>query len=68
MRQLLLSSGASELSYEIREIVKKAEQIKKLGKEIFFSCKTREELEKWSEAIGKIGRSPQRSKSVFEMF
>ena len=36
MRQLLLSSGASELSYEIREIVKKAEQIKKLGKEIFW--------------------------------
>ncbi len=36
MRQQLLSEGASELSYEIREIVKKAEQIKKLGKEIFW--------------------------------
>ena len=35
MRQQLLSEGASELSYEIREIVKKAEQVKKLGKEIF---------------------------------
>ncbi|HEX5169454.1 MAG TPA: pyridoxal phosphate-dependent aminotransferase [Cyclobacteriaceae bacterium] len=31
MRQLLLSEGAKELSYEIREIVKKAEQLKKLG-------------------------------------
>jgi alanine-synthesizing transaminase len=36
VRQQLLSEGASELSYEIREIVKKAEQIKKLGKEIFW--------------------------------
>lgn len=34
MRQLLLSEGAKELSYEIREIVKKAEQLKKLGLEI----------------------------------
>ncbi|HEY8511247.1 MAG TPA: pyridoxal phosphate-dependent aminotransferase [Cyclobacteriaceae bacterium] len=31
MRQPLLSEGAKELSYEIREIVKKAEQLKKLG-------------------------------------
>ena len=31
MRQKLLSEGASELSYEIREIVKKADQLKKLG-------------------------------------
>ncbi len=31
MRQKLLSEGANELSYEIREIVKKAEQLKKLG-------------------------------------
>ena len=31
MRQKLLSEGAKELSYEIREIVKKAEQIQKLG-------------------------------------
>lgn len=34
MRQKLLSEGASELSYEIREIVKKAEQLRKLGLEI----------------------------------
>ena len=34
MRQKLLSEGAKELSYEIREIVKKAEQLKKLGLEI----------------------------------
>lgn len=34
MRQLLLSEGAKELSYEIREIVKKAEQLKKLGLDI----------------------------------
>jgi aspartate/methionine/tyrosine aminotransferase len=34
MRQQLLGEGAKELSYEIREIVKKAEQIKNLGKEI----------------------------------
>lgn len=31
MRQRLLAEGANELSYEIREIVKKAEQLKKLG-------------------------------------
>lgn len=36
MRQQLLSEGASELSYEIREIVKKAEQIKNLGKNIYW--------------------------------
>lgn len=34
MRQPLLSEGAKELSYEIREIVKKAEQLKKLGLQI----------------------------------
>jgi alanine-synthesizing transaminase len=34
MRQKLLSEGAKELSYEIREIVKKAEQLKKLGLQI----------------------------------
>jgi alanine-synthesizing transaminase len=34
MRQKLLSEGAKELSYEIREIVKKAEMLKKLGLEI----------------------------------
>ncbi|MEJ7644975.1 MAG: pyridoxal phosphate-dependent aminotransferase [Chryseolinea sp.] len=31
MRQKLLTEGSNELSYEIREIVKKAEQLKKLG-------------------------------------
>jgi alanine-synthesizing transaminase len=36
MRQQLLSEGASELSYEIREIVKKAEQIKNLGQDIYW--------------------------------
>jgi alanine-synthesizing transaminase len=34
MRQKLLSEGAKELSYEIREIVKKAELLKKLGLQI----------------------------------
>jgi len=34
MRQKLLSEGAKELSYEIREIVKKAEQLRKLGLDI----------------------------------
>lgn len=36
MRQRLLSEGAKELSYEIREIVKKADQISKLGQPIFW--------------------------------
>ncbi len=36
MRQQLLSEGSKELSYEIREIVKKAEQIKNLGQEIYW--------------------------------
>lgn len=34
MRQRLLSEGANELSYEIREIVKKADHLKKLGVDI----------------------------------
>ena len=34
MRQKLLSDGAKELSYEIREIVKKAEKIQALGMSI----------------------------------
>lgn len=34
MRKKLLQTGADELSYEIRGIVKKAEQLKKLGKTI----------------------------------
>lgn len=36
MRQQLLSDGAKELSYEIREIVKKAEQIQNLGQRIYW--------------------------------
>ena len=36
MRQKLLSEGAKELSYEIREIVKKAELIRGKGQEIFW--------------------------------
>lgn len=36
MRQKLLSEGANELSYEIREIVKKADQLRKLGMTISF--------------------------------
>ena len=34
MRQRLLSEGAKELRYEIREIVKKAEQFQRLGRQI----------------------------------
>ncbi|HLF33579.1 MAG TPA: pyridoxal phosphate-dependent aminotransferase [Cyclobacteriaceae bacterium] len=36
MRQRLLREGARELSYEIREIVKKARQIEKLGQRIYW--------------------------------
>jgi aspartate/methionine/tyrosine aminotransferase len=36
MRQRLLSEGAKELSYEIREIVKKADKISKQGQPIFW--------------------------------
>ena len=36
MRQRLIGEGASELSYEIRGIVKKAEQLQKYGKRIFW--------------------------------
>ncbi|MEH0154605.1 pyridoxal phosphate-dependent aminotransferase [Limibacter armeniacum] len=36
MRQKLLRAGADELNYEIRGIVKKAEQLQKLGKEIYW--------------------------------
>lgn len=34
MRQRILSEGANELSYEIREIVKKADQLRQLGMQI----------------------------------
>ncbi|MDX2196316.1 MAG: pyridoxal phosphate-dependent aminotransferase [Cytophagales bacterium] len=36
MRQPLLNEGAKELSYEIREIVKKADKLKKHGMEIYW--------------------------------
>ena len=36
MRQQLLREGASELSYEIREIVKKARQVEELGQRIYW--------------------------------
>lgn len=36
MRKRLLKEGAKELSYEIREIVKKANQLKKFGLEIYW--------------------------------
>jgi alanine-synthesizing transaminase len=36
MRKKLLQTGADELSYEIRGIVKKAEQLKKLGRRIWW--------------------------------
>lgn len=36
MRQLMIREGAKELSYEIRGIVKKAEQIQKLGYDILW--------------------------------
>jgi aspartate/methionine/tyrosine aminotransferase len=36
MRQRLISAGANELSYEIREIVKKAELIQQQGQEIYW--------------------------------
>lgn len=36
MRKKLLRTGADELSYEIRGIVKKAEQLQKLGREILW--------------------------------
>lgn len=36
MRQRLLSAGANELSYEIREIVKKAELVQQAGQEIYW--------------------------------
>lgn len=36
MRQKLLSEGAKELEYEIRDIVKKAEKVQAIGQEIYF--------------------------------
>lgn len=56
MRQKLLHDGASELSYEIREIVKKAEQLKQLGFEISW--------ENIGDPIQKNHKLPQWMKSV----
>ena len=36
MRQNLLHGGSQKLDYEIRDIVKKAEQLEKLGKKIYW--------------------------------
>ncbi len=36
MRQPIVSPGASELSYEIREIVKKADQLEEIGQNIYW--------------------------------
>lgn len=56
MRQKLLSEGAKELSYEIREIVKKAEQLKKLGLDISWEnigdpIQKRHKLPSWIKEI-----------------
>lgn len=56
MRQRLLGDGASELSYEIREIVKKAEQLKKLGLPIYWEnigdpITKHHQLPEWIKAI-----------------
>jgi alanine-synthesizing transaminase len=56
MRQKLLSEGAKELSYEIREIVKKAEKLKALGLPIYW--------ENIGDPIQKHHRLPDWIKSI----
>lgn len=56
MRQKLLNDGASELSYEIREIVKKADQLKKAGLKIVW--------ENIGDPIQKNHKLPQWIKDV----
>jgi aspartate/methionine/tyrosine aminotransferase len=56
MRQKLLNDGASELSYEIREIVKKADQLKKAGVNIVW--------ENIGDPIQKNHKLPQWIKDV----
>jgi alanine-synthesizing transaminase len=56
MRQKLLSEGANELSYEIREIVKKAEQLRALGLPIFW--------ENIGDPIQKNHKLPEWIKSI----
>ncbi|MDW7692626.1 pyridoxal phosphate-dependent aminotransferase [Flammeovirgaceae bacterium SG7u.111] len=56
MRQRLLRAGADELSYEIRGIVKKAEQLQKLGIEIIWEnigdpVKKHCEIPEWMKQI-----------------
>lgn len=56
MRQKLLREGASELSYEIRGIVRKAEQMEKLGYEILW--------ENIGDPIQKNHKLPQWMKDI----
>ncbi|MEM6642072.1 MAG: pyridoxal phosphate-dependent aminotransferase [Bacteroidota bacterium] len=56
MRQHLLREGASELSYEIRGIVKKAEQLQALGKTIYW--------ENIGDPIQKNARIPDWMKAI----
>jgi alanine-synthesizing transaminase len=56
MRQKLLNEGAKELSYEIREIVKKAEVLQKLGVEIHWEnigdpVQKRHQVPQWMKDI-----------------
>ena len=56
MRQQLLREGASELSYEIRGIVKKAEQLQQLGETIYW--------ENIGDPIQKNAKVPQWMKDI----
>ncbi len=56
MRQRLLSDGAKELSYEIREIVKKADQLSKLGLKI--------QWENIGDPIAKNAKLPKWMKEI----
>lgn len=56
MRQRLLSDGAKELSYEIREIVKKADKLSKLGKKIHW--------ENIGDPIAKNAKLPEWMKEI----
>jgi alanine-synthesizing transaminase len=56
MRHKILSEGAKELSYEIREIVKKADQIQKLGQTIYWEnigdpIQKNNQVPEWMRAI-----------------
>jgi alanine-synthesizing transaminase len=58
MRQNLLSEGAKELSYEIRGIVKKAEQLQKLGRTIYW--------ENIGDPIQKNAQMPEWMKKIIK--